>query len=71
MKNIIGNTTDVTPSAVPTEEGIREWEKLPRDEQLRRLRQALSDADCDVVTPVSMDDILVKARARTSSSNRG
>jgi hypothetical protein len=38
MKNGIDNLSDVMPSATPSEEDIRRWEALPRDEQLRRLR---------------------------------
>ena len=29
------------PSAIPTEEEIAAWQELPRDEQLRRMRQML------------------------------
>jgi hypothetical protein len=35
---------DVMPSATPTEEEIRAWEALPRDEQLRRMRAVLTIA---------------------------
>jgi hypothetical protein len=52
------------PSATPTEEQIRIWQALPRDEQLRRLRVALTRPDCATVTTASMDEILAEARAR-------
>jgi hypothetical protein len=54
----------VMPSATPTEEQIRIWQALPRDEQLRRLSVALTRPDCATVTTASMDEILAEARAR-------
>jgi hypothetical protein len=56
----------VMPSATPTEEQIRIWRALPRDEQLRRLRAALTRPDCATVITASMDEILAEARARAS-----
>jgi hypothetical protein len=60
------NLADVMPSATPSDEEIRKWEALPRDEQLRRLRAALTHSDCSTTTPDSMDDILASARASRS-----
>jgi hypothetical protein len=52
----------VMPSATPSDAEIAAWQALPRDEQLRRLRAALSDADCSEVSPSTMSDILSQAR---------
>ena len=67
MKDTPGSLTDVMPSATPSEEDIRRWESLPRNEQLRRLRAALAHSDCSTVTTDSMNDVLVAARARLES----
>jgi len=67
MKDTLDNLTDLVPSAIPSEEDIRRWDALPRDEQLRRLRAALTHSDCSTATPDSMSDILAAARARLES----
>jgi hypothetical protein len=66
MSDAIHKLADVMPSATPTEDDIRAWEALPRDEQLRRLRAALTHPDCSTTTPESMDDVLAAARARVA-----
>ncbi len=60
----------VMPSATPSTEDIEKWNALARDEQLRRLRAALTHPDCAVPASETMSDILVEARAR-AKSNRG
>ena len=60
-------TVEVMPSAAPTEEEIRAWQALPRDEQLRRLRAALTHPDCGTPAVDTMHDILAEARARAAS----
>jgi hypothetical protein len=70
MKDTIDRIVDITPSATPTEEDIRKWDALPRDEQLRRLRTALTHPDCATATPDTMSSILAEARAR-ADSHRG
>jgi hypothetical protein len=57
----------VMPSATPTEEEIGAWDALPRDEQLRRMRAALTHPDCSTPTTDTMRDILAEARARAES----
>ena len=59
-------TVDVVPSATPNDEDIRQWEALPRDEQLLRLRAALTHPDCTAGTSDTMADILSEARSRTA-----
>jgi hypothetical protein len=61
----------VVPSATPTEEDLRAWEALPREEQLRRLRAALSDADCATVSAATVKDVLDEARKRADTHSRG
>lgn len=64
MKNNADNVVGVMPSATPSEYDIRGWEALPREEQLRRLRTALTHPDCATATTDSMLDVLAAARAR-------
>jgi len=54
----------VMPSATPTETEIVEWGRLPRDEQLLRLREALATDDCLTPAEATMGDILTEARRR-------
>jgi len=62
---------DLMPSATPSPEQIREWQGLSRDEQLRRLRLALSHPDCQTATTDTMDDVLAVARARADAKRDG
>lgn len=61
----------VMPSATATEEEIRLWEMLPRDEQVRRLREVLHHPDCDVLVDDTPEDILREARARADARKAG
>ena len=63
---MIHDTTlsDTQPSATPSEAEIAAWQALPRDEQLRRLRQALADPDCDRPSGATMEDIWAEIAAR-------
>jgi hypothetical protein len=68
----MSETTDkrrVMPSATPTEAELAAWVALPRDEQVRRYREALSDPDCSTPTDDSMSDILAAARQRVAARN--
>jgi hypothetical protein len=67
MNKSADTIADVMPTAAPTEEEIRAWEALPHDEQLRRLRAALTHPDCGVATTDTMRDILIEARARANA----
>ena len=53
-----------------SEEHARAWEALPRDEQLRRLRAALSHPDCGTIGATTMSDILDEARKRADERSR-
>jgi hypothetical protein len=71
MSSTTGTVDHVVPSAAPSEEDIRAWEALPRDEQLRRLRAALTHPDCATAVPATMSEVLDEARARADARSRG
>ena len=56
--------SEVIPSATPTETEIAAWNELPRDEQVRRLRQELSHPDACIAGPHTMTDIWAEIKAR-------
>jgi len=62
---------DIMPSAAPTEDEIRRWQALPRDEQLKRLRQAIDAGFDSGVSTRSIDDIIAEARTRVGAGARG
>ena len=70
---MIDTTTapDVMLSATPREREIQAWQALPRDEQLRRMRAALSDPDCGKVSPATMDDVHAAGRALAAKLRNG
>jgi uncharacterized protein YbaP (TraB family) len=47
----------IMPSATPTEEEIAAWQELPRDEQLRRMRQMLTSLDASIPCNTTMAEI--------------
>jgi hypothetical protein len=47
------------------------WKALPREEQLRLLRAALTHPDCATVSPATMSEILTEARKRADTRRRG
>lgn len=59
----------VQVSATPSDQDVAAWRALPRDEQVRRYRAALSDPDCAAATDESMSDILAAARARMAGDD--
>jgi hypothetical protein len=61
----------VRPSATPIEEDVRVWKTLPREEQLRLLRAALTHPDCATVSAATMSEILAEARRRADARSRG
>jgi hypothetical protein len=71
MSDKIDTLNHVVPSATPSEEDLRAWEALPREEQLRRLRAALSHPDCATVSADTMKDVLDEARKRADTRSRG
>lgn len=71
MTNDIETLSPAAPSATPTEQDLRAWSALSRDEQLRRLRAALAHGDCAAVTADTMTDVLVEARDRGGTRTLG
>ena len=71
MSDQIDALERVLPSASPSEEDVRAWEALSRDEQLRLLRAALSHPDCAQVSAATMSEILAEARRRADARSRG
>jgi hypothetical protein len=71
MSDKIDALDHLIPSATPTEQDVRAWEGLPREEQLRRLRAALSHPDCAIVSGATVKDVLDEARKRADARSRG
>ena len=57
-------TDDIMPSATPTDDEIRRWQALPRDEQQKRLQKAIEDGFHSGVSTRSIDEIIKDANAR-------
>lgn len=70
MAKIADNVSQVLPSAAPSHAELSEWQMLPGDEQLRRVRAKLSHPDCAAISTASMVDILGRAQA-ASKLRRG
>jgi len=62
---------DIMPSAAPTDDEIRRWEALPRDEQLKRLRQALVEGEQSGLSDRSITDIKSAALKRLDQARNG
>jgi uncharacterized protein YbaP (TraB family) len=71
MSDKIDALDRVALAASPSEEELRAWEALPRDEQLRRLRASLTHPDCATPTTDTMREILDEARARADTRSSG
>jgi hypothetical protein len=54
---MVDTLNTVMPSATPTEEEIAAWEELPRDEQLRRMRQMLASLEASTPCNTTMAEI--------------
>jgi hypothetical protein len=62
---------DVMPSATPTDQEIADWNALPRDEQVRRMKLALSHPDGQRESTATMDEIWARARAAAETRRHG
>jgi hypothetical protein len=62
---------DIRPSATPSDDEIRRWQALPRDEQAKRLRQTLDEADASGISNRTMDDIEAAALKRLATMGHG
>jgi hypothetical protein len=67
----IDTPPDVMPSATPTEAEVAAWNTLPRDEQVRRMKAALSHPDCSKVGTASMSDIRERGQALAAKQRNG
>jgi len=68
MSQSITLADTIMPSATPSDDDARRWEALPRDEQLRRMRQTLVEARDSGITSRSMDDIKEAAQQRLAAA---
>lgn len=53
----------LAPSATPTEAEIAAWQDLPRDKQVRRLREALTSPEATSPCETTMDEIWAEISA--------
>ena len=61
MSQSITEQLDGMPSVFPTDEEIRAWGSLSRDEQLARLRAVLVSEECNTESSSSMEEIRQEA----------
>jgi hypothetical protein len=61
----------VMPSPAPTKAEAAAWNRLPREERIRRTRQALDHPDADTITADTVDDILAEAHRLAAGRGRG
>ena len=66
-----GVKDNIKPSATPSEEEIRRWNDLPRDEQLERMREALLAGEQSGISERTMDDIKAAAQKRLAELRTG
>ena len=63
--------TSVKPSATPTDAEIEAWNRLPREEQLRLLREEVDHPDCKRVTAATMEAIRLEGQALVAKLRNG
>ncbi len=63
--------TDVMPFATPSEADIAAWNALPRDEQLLRLRAAVTHPDATTASSGGMADVWTQIKARRNLPSNG
>ena len=54
------------PSSTPTEAEIAAWRELPRDEQVRRLRLALTSVEASTACDATMAEIWAEVEAEVA-----
>jgi len=57
--------------AAPTEEEIRAWESLPRDQQLAQLRALFDEPASNVMSKRSYGEIIAAARQKARQMRHG
>ena len=60
-----------TSWASPTDAEIRDWEALPRDEQIERLRAHFGSPECNTMSARSFSEIVAAARLKARSERNG
>jgi hypothetical protein len=68
MTDLTTKHPDVMPSAAPTEQDIADWNALPRDEQVQRMKLALAHPDAQRAGTATMDEIRARGRALAATS---
>ena len=63
--------TKVVPSAMPSDPDIAEWQDLPRDEQVRLMREALAHPDCSHSGNASMAELRARGAALAEKLRNG
>jgi hypothetical protein len=65
----ISSTSGVLmPSATPTEAEIAAWRELPRDEQVKRMRLALTSAEASSACDATMAEIWAEVEAEAAAN---
>lgn len=62
---------DIMPSAAPSDDEIRRWQVLPRDEQHRRLQKAIDAGFNSGISTRSIDEIISDAHQRVTAPRNG
>ena len=57
---------EVMPSATPTAAEIAAWQDLPRDEQVRRMRQTLASSEASTPCDITMEEIWAEIEANAA-----
>lgn len=60
-----------TSWATPTDDDIRAWEALPRDQQLVRLRAMFDSAECNRLSHRPFAEVVAAARSKGISNRDG
>ena len=63
--------TKVVPSATPSDADLVAWQDLPRDEQVRLMREFFAHSDCSTPSALTMDDVRKLAAQRIAERDRG
>ncbi|MCF6200452.1 MAG: hypothetical protein L3J67_13910 [Hyphomicrobiaceae bacterium] len=67
MEQKLKSQSKVMPSATPSKGELQDWQDLPRDEQLKRIKTSLQQAIDSGVSTRGMETIRRDARARLST----
>ena len=65
-------TLDTAASwSTPTDDEIRAWEALPREEQLAQLRALFDSSECNEASRLTFAEIIAAARLKARPSRDG